>query len=226
MALNKKQTSTGAKVILIGFVVVLAVMVGAPSISSIFFAGNDDTTEGTGVLDSIAAEYQPTADRYMTLLQSDPTSATLLVGAGNHYFDWGEAIRTSGVSPSLSFPYWALSSSYYEQAVQAGAPGPEVKTDMAVAYFYGGDVDKAIFWIETALDETPGFPTALYNSGIFYQAANRNADALTAFRDFLAQVEADPTIQAGNPDEARSRITQLEQILGSQPGTGAADPSP
>lgn len=220
MALNKAQTSTISKVIIGFFGFALVAAVGAPSIANLTGIGGGGQDEGAkGVLDGFAEKYQPTVDAYNQLLASDPASSTVLVNLGNLYFDWaGEIQQASAAVPQgTDIPLWAIAAQTYERAVAAGAQTSQVRTDMAVAYFYSGDTGSAIEVIEGVISEQPDFATAQFNAGIFYQDAGRKEDALRAFGTYL---ELDPTGQSGNADYARS---QLQTLSGSGTATGTAD---
>ena len=237
MAFNKAQTSLVTKIIFIVFGVILIVGLAGPAMTGFLGligspTGTPMTTRtgpdaagtgatGQGVLDRIAADYQPTVDALGGQLTSDPTSASVLVGLGSTYFDWAQEIqRTEGVTPNADRPYWAFAASYYDRAVEAGFDTPEVRTDDAVARFYSGNTAGAIEMARTALGMSPGFPTALYNLGIFYESAGETRLALDSYR---AYVEADPGGAAGDPQAAQARITELESALGG--ATGADGPS-
>jgi tetratricopeptide (TPR) repeat protein len=217
MALNKRQTSTVTKVIIIFLAVVFALSITIPFLG---LGGDGGTTDGgtaaQGAFENIALQYQPTADAYEATLASDPTSYTVLVSLGNWYYDWANDLQIAQDVPLGSDrPYWLAATTYYERAIAETTGTPDVMTDMAVAFYYGGRTDRAIETIEQVLDAEPEFATALFNAGIFYGASGRIDDSIQAFTDYLA---LDPEGTSGRPDYAREQIDAMRASV----GTGAA----
>lgn len=215
MAFNKAQTSTLAKTVIVAFGIILIIGLAGPSITGLFSIGDSsgDATTAQGLLDQIALRHQSTVTALEGMLASSPESSTILVQLGHTYFDWGAELQgTPGVPVGADRPYWGFATTFYERAMKIGVDGPEVRTDLAVAYFYSGNIPEAVRWVDDALAVSPGFPTALYNAGIFHHAAGDLSTALEAFR---AYVEADAEGTMGNLQVALDRITELEGLVGT-----------
>ena len=116
---------------------------------------------------SLDREAQPLLDA----LRANPKDAPVLVKLGNLYYDhqaWPEAIR------------------YYQQALDIRPGDPDVRTDMATAYYYSGFPDKAIEQFNQVLKKFPNYPNTLFNLGIVRRDAYKdNAGALAAWEKLL-----------------------------------------
>lgn len=227
MALDKSQTSLIAKIIIILFGLVLIIGLAGPSFMGLVgLQGCTATNTGGGdsasTLDTIASRYRPVAESWEGILASDPTSATALVTLGNLHFDWANEVRqaaqTQGLPAGSDTSIVEIAISYYERALGAGASTPEVRTDLAIAYYYANQPDKAASTIEGVTAEFPDFAPAFFNGGIFYEAMGRTDDAIASFQRYL---ELDTEGASGNPDYAQERITALQQ---SGSGEGASSP--
>jgi cytochrome c-type biogenesis protein CcmH/NrfG len=79
---------------------------------------------------------------------------------------------------------------YYERAVAIHPENPDVRTDMATAYWYTGNADKALKELETSLKSRPGHPQSLFNLGwIKWQG---KADAKGAVEAWEQLLKANP----------------------------------
>jgi cytochrome c-type biogenesis protein CcmH/NrfG len=116
---------------------------------------------------SLDQEAQPLQDA----LRANPKDAAVLVKLGNLYYDhqaWPEAIR------------------YYQQALDIRPGDPDVRTDMATAYYYSGFPDKAIDQFNQVLKKFPNYPNTLFNLGIVRRDAYKDtAGALAAWEKLL-----------------------------------------
>ena len=91
---------------------------------------------------------------------------------------------------------------YYERALAIHPENPDVRTDMATAYWYTGNADKALAEMETSLAYKPGHPQTLFNLGwVKWQG---KADAKGA-------VEAWQKLLKTNPDYPQKQ--QVEQHI-------------
>jgi tetratricopeptide (TPR) repeat protein len=213
MALNKAQTSLLAKIVIGVFGVILVIGLAGPSISALLASlGGGDSTTGTGdegPVEAIAAQHQPVVDSWESVLASDPTSSSAMVGLGNTYFDWAADLQQSEqVAPGLDRPYWNFAALYYDQAIGQGVDDPGVHVDAAIAEYYSGDAQSAADRAERAIEIAPDFAPAYFNGGIFYADLGRTQEALAAFGRYL---EIDPDGQFGDPQYAQEQIAQLQQ---------------
>ncbi len=84
-------------------------------------------------------------------LKSDPDNPELLTGIGNLYYD------------AQQFP---IAVDYYARALKARPADAAVRTDMATAYWYMGNADRAIAEFNKALTYEPANPNTLFNRGL------------------------------------------------------------
>jgi cytochrome c-type biogenesis protein CcmH/NrfG len=90
----------------------------------------------------------------------------------------------------------------YERALAIHPENPDVRTDMATAYWYTGNADRALAEMETSLKYKPGHPQTLFNLGwVRWQG---KADAKGA-------VEAWQKLLKTNPDYPQKQ--QVEQYI-------------
>lgn len=221
MALDKKQTKLITK-IGIGLVALMLVVAFIPWNSFGFGGGAQDPT-GTdgGQLETIASKYTSTIAFNDEALASDPTSYTVLVSQGNTYFDWALEVQQASQT-GADRPMWLSAAVYYGRAVSVQPGDPNVATDYAVSLFYSGDVQSAIGVIEPVLMENPEFAVAFYNAGIFYNAAGRSADAVSAMQTYLS---LDPGGQSGNPEVAQQVIDANASAAGMSTPSATGTPS-
>jgi tetratricopeptide (TPR) repeat protein len=218
VAINKRKASPGIRIGII-VVAVMLVLSFIPWGSLGVFSGGNNTQQSTqGQLDGLAAQYMPRVAAFDQSLASEPTSYTVLVSLGNTYFDWGlDVQRLPNAGGGADRPMWISAANFYDRALAVNATEPPVLTDAAIAHFYAGDVAESIALVEAVFAQTDEFAPAYFNAGIFYGAAGMNAQALAAFERYL---ELDPDGQAGDPQLAASRITELQAATGSGETTG------
>ncbi len=212
MAINKKKASPAVKIGIIVVAVMLVLAFALPLVSPTLFSGSSasDSATDSGQLETIAGQYAPTVTAYQQQLASDPTSFTVLVGMGNTYSDWANAIlQYQGTAGGADMPVWAATIAYYERALQVQPGDPNVTTDLAIAYYYSGDVGNAIGAVESVIALNPDFPPAHFNAAIFYKSANMPAEAVAAAQTFL---ELDPNGQFGDPATAQGIIDEFGSI--------------
>jgi tetratricopeptide (TPR) repeat protein len=187
VAINKKQSSLWVKI-----VVVFVVLAFVASLVPALFLGGGSTPPATGAtetgatLERIANDHLPAVTSYTAMLQSEPTSYTALVGLGNTYFDWGFQIQQAlGATAGHDLPMWISATVAYEDALAVQPGDPNVGVDLAIAYFYSGQTQRAIDVAEQVMVESPEFGPAYFNAGIFYRAAGRTGDAIAALERYL-----------------------------------------
>lgn len=188
MAINKKQASTWVKVV----VVVVVIAFAGGSILPVFFgAGRSQQqpptdSETAATLERAASNHIPSIIGGITALESEPESYTVLVNLGNTYYSWGAQLRDSfGAGSGQDLPMWTAAGAYYQRALSVQPGDPNVKTDLAVTYFYGGQTLKAIELVEEVFVESPDFPPAYFNAGIFYRAIGQEDDAIAVLERYL-----------------------------------------
>ena len=214
MAINKARTSTPMKVLIIALAVTMALFILLPTITSFFnqprVNGSATTGTTTATADQLAQQYQGTIQANEAALTKSPKSFALLVNQGNTYFDWAQKVsQASGVpDQATTVPLWKKAAGYYERALATTkAVDAQLTTDLAVTYYYGGDLNKAIVTIQRSLKASPDLPQAVLNSGIFYESAAQTATAVAAYNKFL-------TLKGASADSvtfAKSRLAALQK---------------
>ncbi len=120
-------------------------------------------------------------------LNKDPNDYDSLVKLGNVYYD------------AKQFPN---AIAYYERALAIHPENPDVRTDMATAYWYSGNADKAIEAMQVSLKYRPGHPQTLFNLGwVKWQGKG----------DPKGAVEAWETLLKANPNYPQK--AQVEQYI-------------
>src|SRR5579863_396914 len=119
-------------------------------------------------------------------LRSDPGTPTLLTGLGNLYYDAQQ---------------YTIAVDYYGRALKAKPADAAVRTDMATAYWYMGDADRAIAEFNQALLDAPDNANTLFNLGLVkWQGKHDAAGATAAWQKLLA----------AHPDyENRAKVEQM-----------------
>jgi cytochrome c-type biogenesis protein CcmH/NrfG len=125
---------------------------------------------------------KPVLDR----LQSDPNNVELLTNAGNTYYD------------AQQYP---TAATFYERALKLHPKDTGVRTDLATAYWYMGNADKAIDEFNRSLSYEPTKANTLFNLGIVkWQGKMDVPGAVAAWQKLLDT----------NPNyEAKDKVVQL-----------------
>ncbi|MFZ0744534.1 MAG: tetratricopeptide repeat protein [Terracidiphilus sp.] len=131
-------------------------------------------------------------------LKSDPDNPELLTGAGNLYYDAQQ---------------YSIAVDYYGRALKAKPSDAAVRTDMATAYWYMGNADKAIAEFNRSLTYEPNKPNTLFNLGVVkWRGKKDSAGAIADWEKLLA----------ANPDYAEK--DQVKQMIAEAKGHGEAKP--
>ena len=115
------------------------------------------------------------AEPVLAQLAKNPKDPALLAQAGNIYYDaqqFKDAID------------------YYSRALQGDPSNTNIRTDMATAYWYLGDPDRAIAEFDKVLKKEPNKTNALFNRGIVRWQGKM--DIKGAVADWEALLKADP----------------------------------
>lgn len=131
-------------------------------------------------------------------LKSDTNNLELLTSIGNLYYD------------AQQYP---VAVGYYARALQIKPSDASVRTDMATAYWYMANPDRAIAEFNTALTYAPTNPSTLFNLGLVkWQGKHDSAGAIADWKKLLAT----------NPNyEAKGKV---EQMLSDVQKQAAAKP--
>src|SRR5580700_8470088 len=110
-------------------------------------AGSTATTTPARMKEMADAQAVPVLEE----LKSDPNNPDLLASVGNLYYD------------AQAYP---IAVDYYGRALKSKPADAAVRTDMATAYWYIGNVDEAITEFNKALIYEPNKPNTLFNLGL------------------------------------------------------------
>lgn len=137
MAMNKKQTPTWVKGVIIfvavsfvvGFIPIVVAGFGGKSNSN---PGNtSDPTSAT----AIAAQYQPTIDALNASLQAAPDNVALMTQLGHAYYEYAAELSNGGQSAAAA-PLWATAISFYDQVLSKEPKNAVVLGNKAFASVY------------------------------------------------------------------------------------------
>lgn len=128
--------------------------------------------------------YKSEIRRVQQVLKTNPKDHHSLVETGNLYFDWAMALRKTKDYKSTSAKF-RKAISYYERALELKPKDGDVRTDLAIAYFYSGDTDRAIIEVRKVIADNPTHAVAYYNLGVFYQSKGEKAEAIQAWEKYI-----------------------------------------
>ena len=125
-------------------------------------------------------------------LNADSKNTDLLTSIGNVYYD------------AKQYP---IAVDYYGRVLAMKPSDAAVRTDMATAYWYLGDADKAISEFNTALTYAPANPNTLFNLGLVqWQGKHDGAAAIEDWKKLLA---TNPTY--GGRDQVEKMLSDVER---------------
>jgi len=146
------------------------------------------------------------AEPVLAQLAATPNDPALLAQAGNIYYDaqqFKDAVN------------------YYVRALQRDPDNTNVRTDMATAYWYLGDPDRAITEFDRVLKKEPNKTNALFNRGIVRWQGKM--DIKGAVADWEALLKADP--QFPQRPAVEQLIAQAKQHANIKPGEKLPKPA-
>lgn len=140
------------------------------------------------------------AEPQILRLKSDPKNLDLLTSVGNVYYD------------AQQYP---LAVDYYDRALQVNASDAAVRTDMATAYWYMGNADRAIEEFNKALTYAPNNANTLFNLGLVkWQGKHDSAGAIADWKKLLA---VNPNYEA--KDKVEQMLSDVEKQVAANSGT-------
>lgn len=116
----------------------------------------------------------------LTTLQRTPTDLDATLQVANAYYAIHE--QTGGAA------YARKGIEYYTTYLRSEPDNGDVRTDMAVLYFYIGETDRAIQEASQVIQSDPEHVNASFNLGVFYWRGR--SDYQAAARQFMTVVEA------------------------------------
>lgn len=170
-------TSTQAY-ILAAFALLLGVAVGylfrgsaSPASAAVVTPAAQQSAAPQDSAASMQAAVAQAAAPLLEAVNKDPKDYDSLVKLGDLFYDGKQ---------------FASAIQYYERALQIHPENPDVRTDMATAYWYSGDADKAVAAMETSLKYRPGHPQTLFNLGwVRWQGKADAKGAVQAWQELL-----------------------------------------
>ncbi len=146
------------------------------------------------------------AQPLLSQLKAKPTDPVLLAQVGNIYYDaqqFKDAID------------------YYTRSLQADAKNTNVRTDMATAYWYLGDSNRAIAEFDRVLKQEPNKTNALFNRGVVRWQGKMDIQGAVA--DWEQLLKTDP----GYPERPKVEqlIAQAKQHSNIKPGEKTSKPA-
>ncbi len=143
-----------------------------------------------------------TAAPQLEKLKSDPNNPDLLASIGNTYYD---------------VQIYPVAIDYYQRALNVRPEDVSIRTDMATAYWYTGNIDGAIAEFNRALTYDPNKANTLFNLGIVKWRGKMDIDgAVAAWQKLL---DTNPNYE--NKDKVLDMIAQARKHAGVMPGTTA-----
>ena len=146
------------------------------------------------------------AEPLLEQLKSKPNDAALLVQIGNLYYD------------GHTFP---VAIDYYQKALAIDPKNSSVRTDMATAMFYAGDIDHSIAEFDHVLKDDPKNGNALFNRGIVKWQGKM--DVKGALADWQLLLKVDPNYEQA--DKVKMFIAQAQKHANMKPGQTTDKPA-
>lgn len=132
-------------------------------------------------------------------LQSDPANPELLAAIGNVYYDAQQ---------------YTTAIDYYGRALTVRPADANVRTDMATAYWYLGNADRALVEFDKALISAPNNPNTLFNRGLVRWRGKK--DAAGAIADWQNLLANNPNYD--QKDKVQQLLTEARSAKSVKPG--------
>ena len=146
------------------------------------------------------------AESVLGLLKLKPGDPALLTQAGNIYYDARQ---------------FKEAADYYARALEGDPKNTDVRTDMATAYWYLGDADRALTEFDRVLKQQPNKANALLNRGIVRWQGKM--DVKGAVADWESLLKTDPIFaQRSNVEQL---IAQAKKHSNIKPGEKTPKPA-
>jgi len=142
----------------------------------------------------------------LSQLKANPSDPALLAQVGNLYYDaqlFQDAID------------------YYTRSLQADPKNTNIRTDMATAYWYLGDPDRALTEYDSILKQEPNKINALLNRGVVRWQGKM--DVKGAVADWETLLKADPSYP--ERPKVEQLIAQAKQHTNIKPGEKTSKPA-
>lgn len=146
------------------------------------------------------------AEPLLAQLKSNPNDPQLLYKIGNIYYDTQNYPEAIG---------------YYEQSLKADPNSADVRTDMATAIYYSGDVERALAEFDTVLKQNPTHANALFNQGMIRWKGKMDINGAVA--SWKKLLETNPNYE--HRSEVETFIAQAEKHANIKPGQKTTKPA-
>lgn len=123
---------------------------------------------------------------------------------GDLYWDAGGTNGQAGDATKAA-TYFTQATEAYSQALKVKPKNADVRTDMATAFFYSGNMARARQELNRVLAQDPRHRNALFNLGLISKQTGDNKTARSAWQRFL---KVEPSGE--NADKVRQELTQLK----------------
>lgn len=139
-------------------------------------------------------------------LAQKPKDTALLAKVGNVYYDGQQYQEAIG---------------YYKRALDVQPANADIRTDMATAYWYLGETDRAIAEFENSLKSNPTHPGTLFNLGVVkWQGKMDVQGAVAAWQKLL-----DTNPNYPGRAQVETYIARAKQHANIKPGTKTDKPA-
>lgn len=156
--------------------------------------------------EQLKAEADRRAAPLLAKLKSNPKDVSALRQVGNLYYD------------AKVFP---TAIEYYQKVLAIDPHSSPVRTDMATAMFFTGDIDHSIAEFDIALKDDPRNGNALFNRGIVKWQGKMDIDG--ALADWHKLLKENPNYQ--NAAQVRKYIEEAEKHRNIKPGQKTDKPA-
>ena len=164
--------------------------------------GSQQVSNGEPTPDQMRLMADRQAKPLLEQLKGNSENPELLANIGNVYYD------------AQQFP---TAIDYYQRALKLQPANTGVRTDLATAIWYTGNIDKAIEEFNKSLSYEPTKPNTLFNLGIVkWQGKMDVQGAMAAWQKLL---DANPNYEA--KDKVLELMAQAKKHSGVKPGTKA-----
>lgn len=184
---------------------------GSQSPSAAAAAAAASAPAPSGISDAVNSQPSPQQLRQMADAQAaplieklklDPKNTDLLTNIGDSYYD------------ARQYP---VAVDYYGRALERKPSDASVRTDMATAYWYMGDTDRAIAEFNQALSYEPNKANALFNLGLVKWRGKMDVNGAVA--DWEKLLATNP--QYEGKDKVVQLIAEAKKHAGVKPGAKA-----
>jgi cytochrome c-type biogenesis protein CcmH/NrfG len=145
------------------------------------------------------------AEPLLASLKQNPNDSEVLYKIGNIYYDTRQ---------------FSAAVKYYEQSLKL-KPAADVRTDMATAYYFMGDADRAITEFDEVLKQNPTHANALFNEGMVkWEGKGDIRGAIVSWKKLLASNPNYP-----KREQVETLIAKAEAHAKMAPGTKTDKPA-